>query len=257
MRALPTGARGKDVKRLQGAIGKRARARDAPSHVPKIDGVLGSETRMDMYFVCYLLGMELEALKHLKVGPITTEEQLFVLDPSRRTNEELARARIRAKAYKQAQEKQKKRAKKMAARRRKIVALAEEAAANYRKNPRAYHYLAGGVANTVFLKPTPRGWRSDCSQFVAAIYRAAGLPSPADPLDHKWASTYSIVKSPRAKVISRAQRKPGDLGMYGSREAPYHVELWCGDKFIGHGSQPIDSNTPGQPDYYITFDFLN
>jgi hypothetical protein len=131
-----------------------------------------------------------------------------------------------------------------------------QAAANYRQNPRAYHYLAGGVANLIFLRPSPRNYRSDCSQFAASVYKAAGLPSPAS-VPHEWASTYTMVKSPHAKVTTREHRKPGDLGMYGSLSAPHHVEIWCGNKFIGHGSPPIDSLTPGEPDYYLTFDFLN
>jgi hypothetical protein len=47
---------------------------------------------------------------------------------------------------------------------------------------------------------------------------------------------------------------PGDFGMYGSRTAPHHVETYCalpGREFIGHGSPPIDSLTPGRPDFYL------
>jgi hypothetical protein len=47
---------------------------------------------------------------------------------------------------------------------------------------------------------------------------------------------------------------PGDFGMYGSRTAPHHVEPYCalpGREFIGHGSPPIDSLTPGRPDFYL------
>jgi hypothetical protein len=46
-------------------------------------------------------------------------------------------------------------------------------------------------------------------------------------------------------------------GVHGG--ATHHVELYCGapgQEFIGHGSPPIDSATPGRPDYYLTFDFL-
>ena len=55
-------------------------------------------------------------------------------------------------------------------------------------------------------------------------------------------------------------QRPGDLGMYGKHGGfTHHVELYCGapgQEFIGHGSAPIDSATPGRPDYYLTCDFL-
>jgi hypothetical protein len=90
---------------------------------------------------------------------------------------------------------------------------------------------------------------------VASVYKKAGLPSPAN-VAHEWASTYSMVKKGRVTHSPR----PGDLGMYGSLAAPHHVELYCGEpgqEFIGHGSPPIDSRTPGRPDYYLTYDFLD
>jgi hypothetical protein len=152
--------------------------------------------------------------------------------------------------------KQKKAAEAASAKRKRIVAEASKAAANYRKNSGAYHYLAGGKANTEYLKPTPRDWRSDCSQFAASVYKGAGLPSPAS-VPHEWASTFTMVKAPGVRFVDRAHRKPGMLGMYGTHTAPHHVEIWCGDKFIGHGSPPIDSLTPGEPDYYLDFPFLN
>jgi len=257
MRPLQNGSKGKAVEQLQRAIGKRARARDAPNHVPKVDGVFGPETREDACYVAYLLGIDLDSLKHMRVGPLTPEEQDFILNPGKRDQVHLDRARRRVAAHKRVRAKQKAHAQAVRGKRARIVAEARKAAANYRKNPGAYHYLAGGKANTVYLKPTPRDWRSDCSQFVASVYKGAGVESPAAPLDHLWASTFSIVKSPHMRVITKAQRRPGDLGMYGSRDRPHHVELWCGDTFIGHGSPPIDSLTPGEPDYYVTFDFLN
>jgi hypothetical protein len=66
-----------------------------------------------------------------------------------------------------------------------------------------------------------------------------------------------MIKAPGVKFVTKPDRKPGMLGMYGSRTAPHHVEIFCGDKFIGHGSPPIDSLTPGEPDYYLDFPFLN
>jgi hypothetical protein len=256
MRPLQNGTRGNDVKKFQQSIRTRARARDAPNHVPHIDGVMGPETRVDARYVAYLLGLDTDALERMKTGPITPAEQRFIMNPSDRDAATLARAKRRLAAHKKVRERQKKQAAEASAKRKRIVAEAEKAAANYRKNPGAYHYLAGGHPNLVFLKPTPRDWRSDCSQFAASVYKAAGLPSPAS-VDHIWASTFTMVKAPGVRVVSKAHRKPGMLGMYGTMTAPHHVEIWCGDKFIGHGSPPIDSLTPGEPDFYLDFPFLN
>lgn len=259
MRNLNHGDRGSDVRRIQRATNRRLRARSAGRLACKEDGVWGPATRKAFVAACYLLGMagkELEGVKSPhNVGP---NEQRFVLNPGKRDRGELYRGKLRVKKRRAAIKKAEARAARASSKRKRVVRLAKQAAANYRRNPRAYHYLAGGIANTAFLRPTPRNWRSDCSQFVASIYKEAGLPSPAAPLDHKWASTFSMVKSPRMRVTRHPE--PGDLGMYGSRSAPHHVELYIGEpgcKFIGHGSPPIDSLTPGNPDYYITFDFLN
>lgn len=256
MRSLNHGDHGDDVRKLQQSIAKRARARDAPNHIPKADGVFGPETRADLHYVAYLLGMDTERLQGLWKGPITPSDQVFVMDPGKRNQQELDRARRRVAAHRKARAQAEKDAKNADAKRKKIVAQATVAAANYRQNPGAYHYFAGGVPNLIYLKPSPKNYRSDCSQFAASVFKGAGLPSPAS-VPHEWASTYTMVKAPGVKFVDRAHRKPGMLGMYGSREAPHHVEIFCGDKFIGHGSPPIDSLTPGEPDYYLDFPFLN
>lgn len=258
MQSINNGSRGGYVKRLQEAINARLRARSAGNYAVKPDGEWGPKSRAAMRWACWLLGYEtskIDGIRHA-TNSISPEEQMFVLNPGRRTPAELNAGRKRVAAHRRAVRKQEADKKAANAKRQQIVKLAEEAAANYRKNPGAYHYLAGGTANLIFLRPSPRTYRSDCSQFAASVYKAAGLPSPAS-VPHEWASTYTMVKSPHARVVDRAHRKPGDLGMYGSRSAPHHVEIWCGDKFIGHGSPPIDSLTPGEPDYYLTFDFLN
>jgi hypothetical protein len=193
----------------------------------------------------------------MRHGSINADEISFVRHPAKRSSAEKSRGKKRVAAHRAALIKQRAEVSKANDKRKRIVAELEKAAANYRKNPGAYHYLAGGMANLIYLSPSPRNFRSDCSQFQAAAWNGAGVESPAAPLAHQWASTFSMVKSPHARVISRAQRKPGDLGMYGSRSAPHHVEGWTGVHFVGHGSPPIDSLTPGEPDYYLTFDFLN
>lgn len=138
--------------------------------------------------------------------------------------------------------------------RERIVLAAQQAAANYRKNPGAYHYLAGGVANTIIMAPTPRNYRSDCSQFAANCYRVAGVPCPGSGT-YMYSNTGTIAA--RGRITTHP--KPGDLGLYSYnrgnlRGSTHHVEVYVGDgRHIGHGSPPIDSLTPGRPTFYLSF----
>jgi hypothetical protein len=187
-------------------------------------------------------------------GTISIGAQRMILNPGRRTAEQGDRGKRRI-AHMRARRKQRAHDSGLASAKRKaLVSHAKQAAANYRKQPGNYHYLAGGKANLVYLKPTPRDWRSDCSQFVASVYKDAGLPSPGD-VAHEWVNTWAIDR----KGTVTSHPKPGDLGLYGAKGNPHHVEMYIGETscmFIGHGSAPIDAVTPGLPSYYVTFDFL-
>jgi hypothetical protein len=95
--------------------------------------------------------------------------------------------------------------------------------------------------------PTPPlGKRTDCSQWVRAVYLKAGA---SDPGTNTWAmiTKGKMTHSPR----------PGDLLISTS-----HVELFVGgDKTYGHGSPPIDAGSVAYHRarglYFITFDFLD
>lgn len=132
----------------------------------------------------------------------------------------------------------------------RIVAVAQQAAVNYRRNPGAYHYLAGGIANTEIMVPTPPSYRSDCSQFAANVYRLAGVACPGNGT-YLYSNTNTI--SMGGKQVGAP--RPGDLGLYGSgRGHTHHVEVYVGGgQYIGHGSPPIDSKTPGLPDFHLSF----
>jgi cell wall-associated NlpC family hydrolase len=261
---LHHGARSESARALTSALNRRLDARDLDGYRVPVDDVLSVADLQSIRKAAWALGAlkgTYEAIvRDLKV-PIGV--QRMIRNPGTRNDAQLERARDRMSAMRADRARRARDAEQASARRRKVVELALQAAANYRKDPAAYHYLAGGVANLIFLRPSPRDYRSDCSQFVAAIYKAAGLPSPAS-VPHLWASTSTMVKSPHARIT--AHPRPGDLGMYGDRTGPlasrytHHVELYCaapGAEFIGHGSPPIDSVTPGRPDFYITFDFLD
>jgi cell wall-associated NlpC family hydrolase len=255
MQVLHRGAKSEAARALQAATNRRLQRRGLSEIALDEDGVIGGKTMAAVTTAAWALGARRETIAELQKGEIPIGVQRMIRNPGRRNDEQKARGKKRLVHLRAMR---KKRAAALAASgsaRKRVIELAQKAAANYRANPRAYHYLAGGKANTEFLKPTPRDWRSDCSQFVAAVYKAAGLPSPAT-VSHESASTFSI--DPKGKLTTRP--RPGDLGMYGVHGGKtHHVELYCGlpgQEFIGHGSPPIDSVTPGRPDYYLTYDFL-
>jgi hypothetical protein len=221
-----------------------------------VDGVIGRKTMEAVTTAAWLLGAQRSTLNKMNgSGEITVGVQRLIRNPGMRTEAQKALGRKRVAHVHADRDRRVTGAPGTGTARERIVELARDAAARYRANPGAYHYLAGGQANTEFLRPTPHSWRSDCSQFAASIYKAAGLPSPAN-VTHEFASTFSMVK--KGRVTPRP--RPGDLGMYGTHGAPHHVEVYCGvpgQEFIGHGSPPIDSRTPGRPDFYLTYDFLD
>lgn len=176
--------------------------------------------------------------------------------PGRRTDQQKALGLTRVAAMRKARAKRQAQAGNTTTKRQAIVKAAKQAKANYARQPGAYHYLAGGVPNTVIMDPTPRDHRSDCSQFAVNCYRHAGVECPGSGT-YMFSNTISI-EGRGAKTTLFP--KPGDLGMYGRHGATHHVEVYIGEPgcmFIGHGSPPIDSLTPGLPDFYLTFDSLN
>ncbi|MEH3055490.1 MAG: NlpC/P60 family protein [Patulibacter minatonensis] len=104
-------------------------------------------------------------------------------------------------------------------------------------------YSQAGALTTKILPGA--GERTDCSQWVRAVYLAAGAQDPGS-------NTYQ--QDARGKRTSRPQ--PGDLMMTNG-----HVEIYVGPngRTIGHGSPPIDyANVSAWPGHwFVTFDFLN
>lgn len=126
--------------------------------------------------------------------------------------------------------------------RKKILQVAKSSMTIYTGHN---YYLAGGILTD---KLTPKGpsERSDCSQWVRAVYLHAGAPDPGT-------NTYSQDRNGHRTSHPR----PGDLLMMDG-----HVELYIGNgRTIGHGSPPIDyanvSDFKGRNPWFITFDFLD
>ena len=255
MQVLHRGAKSDAARALQAATNRRLQRRGLSDVAIDEDGLVGAKTMAAVTAAAWALGARRETIAKMDKGEIPIGVQRMIRNPGRRTDEQKALGKKRVAHMLAARKQRATVAAQAGSARKRVVELAKKAAANYRANPGAYHYLAGGKANAVFLQPTPRDWRSDCSQFVAAVYKEAGLPSPAT-VAHEFASTFSI--DPHGRVTTNP--RPGDLGMYGTHGgSTHHVELYCGEpgqEFIGHGSPPIDSQTPGRPNYYLTYDFL-
>ncbi len=121
-----------------------------------------------------------------------------------------------------------------------IVALATASLTT--KTNFSYYSQAGAMTADILAYPPKR---SDCSQWVRAVYLKAGAGDPGS-------DTYEM----EAKGKHVAKPQPGDLMITSDTG---HVEIWVGDGTIGHGSPPIHRNGPSSfPGcHYITFDFLN
>ncbi len=252
---LRRGDRGDRVRALQAAANRRLKARGLADYAIQEDGSLDGGAIAGVAKAAWALGAMRTTLAKLDAGEIPLGVERMIRNPGRRQDEQKQRGRTRIRHMLAARRQRAEEASRAGSKRARVVQEAQKAAANYRANPGAYHYLAGGVANTEYLKPTPSNWRSDCSQFAASVYKGAGLPSPSST-SHELASTWTMIK--RGKVTTAP--RPGDLGLYGPTSAPHHVEVYCGlpgQEFIGHGSPPIDSATPGRPTFYLTYDFLD
>ncbi len=258
---LHLGGKSEQARALAVAINARLENRSLEDRKVKVfkgDMTLTKELLAAAVTCAWALGAQrstLNTMEQEKIVPVGVAN--MIRNPGRRTPEQTERGKKRIAHMRKQRKERAEAAKRADGARRAICEKAKKAAANYRANTGAYHYLAGGQANLVYLTPTPRDFRSDCSQFVAAIYHDCGLPSPGD-FDHKWVNTTSMERCKHARITSHP--KPGDLGMYGPRGATHHVELYVGEpgrEFIGHGSPPIDSVTPGRPSFYLTYDFLD
>lgn len=123
----------------------------------------------------------------------------------------------------------------------KIVDIAKKSMTS---NSGFSRYSLTGTPNLTTI--LPKSGRTDCSQWVAAVYNEAGAGFPGS-------FTGDMMR--RAKRTEKP--KPGDVLVSAS-----HCELYIGDgKTIGHGSPPIDYNTVawsiGFGLRFYTYDFLD
>lgn len=119
--------------------------------------------------------------------------------------------------------------------RQRIVFAARES----EKHHGNYYSRGGAFTVSKGITGEGHGQRSDCSQWIAAMFWAAGA---GDPSGQGFKGGYTGTLYQHADKVSKPL--PGDLCMYGSPPG-HHVELYVGNgKTIGHGSAPVDGGTP-------------
>ena len=141
---------------------------------------------------------------------------------------------------------------------------AQEALRRYNAGQRPSFYSQAGAYTVDYaLTGEPRWFRSDCSQWVASLFKACGLP---DPNGLGFTGGFTGTLASHGELISRAQadrecaRVNGRpvLVIWDATGPSGHVEAYLGGgRTIGHGSQPIVAHTvetfdykPGGPHFY-------
>jgi cell wall-associated NlpC family hydrolase len=259
---LREGDRSESARKLQAATNRRLRARDLGSLAVPESGLVDRDTLVAVRKAAWALGAMLatcERIIHDRVVPAGVQQ--MVRNPGTRNAQQKERGQKRMATMREMRRKRAEQAAAAGSQRQAVVAAAKRAAANYRRNPGAYHYLMNSVvANTIIMRGTPANYRSDCSQFVVNVYREAGIADCPGTGSYLYSGTATIADPNGGGRIVKHPR-PGDLGMYATsmsnpRGTTHHVEMYIGEPgcmFIGHGSAPVDSATPGQPDFYLSF----
>lgn len=129
----------------------------------------------------------------------------------------------------------------------RLVAVATKAALMHAKGIRKSFYSQTGYWDYKHaIMGEPPGARSDCSSWWIACYWAAGLP---DPTGYNFRGGFTGTIGAAGRRVW-APGSPGGAGLYGSGNY-FHVEMSLGDgRYIGHGSPPVDYQTPGAPDVH-------
>lgn len=123
--------------------------------------------------------------------------------------------------------------------RQRLKAAAEHAAFLYASGKRPSFYSQPGAWTVNYgITGEPRGYRSDCSQWVTSIFHSCGLP---DPNGTGYTGGFTGTLKGHGREISRSQLRPGDLVVYGAGNG-HHVEMYVGpgDRSIGHGTSAVD-----------------
>jgi cell wall-associated NlpC family hydrolase len=273
---------GDDVRRFQHELNRRFEIWKVATHINE-DGVYAKSTRQAARQVLFGLGIS----ANLEFpGGITPGMRSLIRHPDRRSAKmrelERKRAPFVADLRKHAARKPASKMKALKARlgdaayrskngikcsgntitggssRQRVVAAARRAAYLDTIGKRPSFYSQTGWWDVKHgITGEARGVRSDCSQWVTAMYHSAGV---SDPNGNGYKGGYTGTLSSHGKHISRAQLKPGDLVLYGPG-THHHVEMYIGpgDKTIGHGSRHVDAGTVGmmRDAHFVTYPWLD
>jgi cell wall-associated NlpC family hydrolase len=281
-RLTKTPMHGDDVRRFQHELNRRFEVWKVATHINE-DGVYGRSTRQAARQVLFGLGIS----ANLEFpGGITPGMRSLIRHPDRRSAKmrelERKRAPFLADLRKHAARKPASKMKSLKARagnaasrakhgiringnvvtggtpRQRVVAAARHAAWLDMKGKRPSFYSQTGSWDVKHgITGESRGCRSDCSQWVTAMYHSAGV---RDPNGTGYTRGYTGTLSAQGKRISQAQLKPGDLVLYGPG-THHHVEMYIGPgiKTIGHGSRHVDAGTVGmmRDAHFVTYPWLD
>ena len=142
LQVLHRGARSEAARALQAATNRRLRSRQLDAHVVEEDGVVGRKTLAAVTTAAWALGARRETLATLDHGEIAVGVQRMIRNPGLRTDEQKLLGKKRVANMLRERAEREAAAAAMAGARKRIVRLAQQAAANYRRTPGAYHYLA-------------------------------------------------------------------------------------------------------------------
>ncbi len=137
---------------------------------------------------------------------------------------------------------------------------AEEALRRYNAGQRPSFYSQAGKYTVDYaLTGEPRGDRQDCSQFIASLFKACGLP---DPNGLGFTAGFTGSLAAHGHEITRAQadrERDRPVAVIWDANGPSgHAAAYLGnDRTIGHGSAPIAEHPletfaykPGGPRFY-------
>jgi NlpC/P60 family len=253
---LHEGGKSEQGRALQAAMNRRLQSRSLAALKVEEDAVVGPATLRSVRTCAWALGAARSTLDYIgSHDEVPIGVSSMIRNPGRRNDAQRKRGRVRVANMRKQRARRAGVLHSSSALRQAIVSVAIQARANYRANPGAYHYLAGGKPSIEIMVPTDRNTRSDCSQFAVNCYRLGNAKCPGAGT-FLYSNTISIEGKSLLGLTGRVTKnpRPGDLGMYGAHGRTHHVEVYIGNgTFIGHGSPPIDSLTPGLPDFYLSF----
>jgi hypothetical protein len=222
--------KGKDVVELQKAINVINIWRKWPLIV--VDGECGRATISNGRKAAVSIGIL------LKAPGLSVYAQHLLRHPGSRSKAQKARAQKWKDAQPKVPEVHGNKVTGGGSQRDQICAAAEAAYHNWARLHNRFYSQPGFWTVEHGITGEPHGARSDCSQFVTALFWSAGAP---DPNGNNYHGGFTGTLASHGRYIRRSELRHADLCLYGP-PPHHHVELFTGpgNRTIGHGSPPVD-----------------